>query len=151
MFETILASVLALNLNPVGWAELLKLNTELGTLAALVASLLAVGVGTALVSNARQGVNFFTCDVIGTATTGDSVTVAHGLGAIDAVAGSPFAALGPQSFQITPRTAIGRTSSWIIGAVNTTSVVLTKLSVASSASSAVQATLFVERPMSLAR
>ena len=136
MFEQIMA---LLALDPSVWA----------VIATLLASGLAFGTITA--SNTVQGANTFYADIIATATADASITIAHGLGATKAAAGSPFAGLGPQDFAIVGRNAIGRKSAWVIETVNTTSVTITKISATATASSAVQATLSVARPSSLAR
>lgn len=140
MTETITALI---GLDPTVWAGLSNVG--------LLLTLLGMGaMGTVLASNVKQGDTSLVFDLIATATAGQSLTRAHNLGTIAAVAGSPFAALAPQVCIVTPTTRPGSVSQWI-ASVNTTNVVLTKLSVANSASSVPQARVVVMLPHSLIR
>lgn len=142
MTETLIA-MLAFTMNPDTWAGLIP---AIGNLLALG----LVGFGTVIASNVKQGDTFYTCDLIATATTGDSLAIPHNLGSIPLNAGSAFAGLGPQDFQVVPLNALGRASGWVV-TVNTTNATVTKASIAASASSVVQAKLMVKLPHSLVR
>lgn len=132
-----------IGLDPTVWASLL-------TYMAAGLSMLGFGFGTVFVSNVVQGDTFYCADLIASATTGQSLTTPHGLGSIAAVAGSPFANQPPLDFHVQPTSALGRASQWI-ATVNTTNVTVTKLSVAASAGTPVQARLVVKLPHSLVR
>lgn len=101
-------------------------------------------------SNAFQGADFFKADLIA-ATADTTATIAHGLGAIAAAAGSGVGGLAPLDVTLTPLNADYYLSDWFVSSINTTAVVVKKRSQSLSGGAAPQVKLIVRRPHSIGR
>lgn len=102
-------------------------------------------------SNSVQGANSFQTEIIATADADTvTLTIPHGLSAIPNSAGAPFAGVLPR-VTLTPLSAAGRLSSWILTTLNTTGFILTKATPAGSGAAPVQLRVVVEKPHSLVR
>lgn len=133
----------AANLGPL-WADAL-------TFVGFLVSVLAVGFGAVSATNVRQGSTLYVADIISSAAGDTTITLAHGLGAISVNAAADFRALAPQIVTLTPRSSPGWLSRWRLTSINSTSVVLNKTASTSSLSAAVQLTVAVQLPHSIAR
>jgi hypothetical protein len=109
----------------------------------------AVGVITQ--SNTFQGTDFFSTELIA-ATADTSITIAHGLGAIKAAAGSGIAGLAPLDYTLTPIVSADfYLSKWRVVSINTTNIVVAKSTTSLSGAATPQVKVIVRRPHSIGR
>lgn len=101
-------------------------------------------------SNTFQGVDFFKTDLIA-ATTATVLTIAHGLGAIKAAAGTGIGGLAPLEVTLTALNNNFYLSRWFVRTLNTTNVEVVKATTSLSGGAGVQAKLIVKRPHSIGR
>lgn len=102
-------------------------------------------------SNTFQGTDLFRTEVIAAAATNTAITIPHGLGAIKAAAGAGVAGLAPLVAVLTPILAAARPSQWIVTGLNTTNVVLGRVTTSQSQSASPQVRVTVMRPHSVGR
>lgn len=132
--------------------ESIDLLSQLPQWAGILITIIGLGaLGAISTSTTLQGSDFFRTNVIAVSNSDTAVTIPHGLGAISNRAAADFRGLGPVDVTLTPLTVQFYASQWVVTTVNTTNVVLTKLSVTQSGSASPQVQLTVRRPHSVGR